>query len=195
MDILDDTSDDPHKDISQLDVYKRIRKQSTQPHIVNYQYHAIPVSRKGIIPALGMSPVIDLKHITVMPRDQGCIGLRKIFRAVKSGLDAERLQRKNKNKRQVTTKEFRLQTRGKPVKTVCETIYPVGHLGQESFLEVIHQFGESWKMEECISKYGEDMKDDIDRAFRTFEKISLGELAGILAVIGEDKLKIWTQFT
>ena len=44
-------------------------------------------------------------------------------------------------------------------------------------------------MEECISRYGEDKRNDIDRAFRIFEKISLGELAGILAVIGEDKLK------
>ena len=174
MDIFDDTSDDPHTDISQLDVYKRIRKQSTQPHIVNYQYHAIPVSRKGIVPALGMPPVIDLKHITLMPRDQGCLGLRKIFKAVKSGLEAEQLQRKNKNKRKVTTKEFRLQTRGKPVKMVCETIYPVGHLGQESFREVIYQFGESWRMEECISKYGEGIRDEIDQAFRIFEKISLG---------------------
>ena len=79
MHILDDTSDDPHRDISQLDVYKRIRKQTTLPHIVNYQYHAIPVSRKGIVPALGMSPVIDLKHVTLMPRDHGCFGLRNIL--------------------------------------------------------------------------------------------------------------------
>ena len=94
MHILDDTSDDPHRDISQLDVYKRIRKQTTLPHIVNYQYHAIPVSRKGIVPALGIPPVIDLKHVTLMPRNEGCFGLRKIFKAVKSGLEAEQLQRK-----------------------------------------------------------------------------------------------------
>ena len=35
----------------------------------------------------------------------------------------------------------------------------------------------------------EGVRDEIDQAFRIFEKISLGELAGILAVIGEDKLK------
>ena len=80
-----------------------------------------------------MAPVIDLKNITLMPRDQGSPGLRIIFKAVKSGIEAEQVQRKNKDKRKVTTKEFRLQTRGKPVKMVCETIYPVGHLGQESF--------------------------------------------------------------
>ena len=106
MHLLDDTSDEPHRDISQLDVYKRIREQTTRPHIVNYQYHAIPISRKGIITALGMAPVIDLKNITLMPRDQGCPGLRRIFKAVKSGLEAEQLQRKNKDQRKVTTKEF-----------------------------------------------------------------------------------------
>ena len=44
-------------------------------------------------------------------------------------------------------------------------------------------------MKECIKKYGEGLKSEVDQAFRIFEKISLGELAGILAVMGEDRLK------
>ena len=42
-------------------------------------------------------------------------------------------------------------------------------MGQESFREIIHQFGETWEMEECIKKYGGGMKNEIDEAFRIFD--------------------------
>ena len=44
-------------------------------------------------------------------------------------------------------------------------------------------------MDDCLKKCGEDKRNEIDQAFRIFERISLGELAGILAVVGEDKRK------
>ena len=56
MGVLDDRTDYPYREISQLDLWKRIRKRTTLPHIVAYQYFAIHVSRKGIVPALGMAP-------------------------------------------------------------------------------------------------------------------------------------------
>ena len=48
---------------------------------------------------------------------------------------------------------------------MCEAIYAADRQDafDESFREVIHQFGESWKMEECKNKYGEDKRNDLDR--------------------------------
>ena len=125
------------------------------------------------------------------PRREGCEGFRKILRVVKSDLDIDRANRKNRNKRQITTKEFRQNTRGELVKKVCEVIYPAGRQDElcDSFREITYQFSESWKMSECLKKYGDDRKGDIEQAFRMFERISFGELTGLLAVMGDDQLK------
>ena len=44
-------------------------------------------------------------------------------------------------------------------------------------------------MNGCLKSCGDEMRSGIEQAFRIFERMSLGELTGLVAVMGEDRLK------